>query len=207
VTAWAADGDGVRVTTNRGSYRADRLVVTAGPWAAELLSNLDLPIQVNRTVNGYFEPARPDWWQVEQGAPDFLLYVPEGNFYGIPSVEGIGLKIGLSGEREHAPTTARTIRRDIDDAEIDLLRAVLDRYMVGAAGTEWKRITGMGTYTIDDDFIIDRHPAYPQAVFGSGFSGRGFKFAPTVGEILADLAIDGSTRHDIGFLSGERFGG
>jgi sarcosine oxidase len=205
VTGWVADGDGVRVTTTRGDYRADHLVLTAGPWAAELLGDLDLPIQVNRTVNGYFEPARPDWWQVEHGAPDFLLDVPEGSFYGIPAVEGVGLKLGLSGAREHAPTTARTIRRTIDDAEIELVRDVLDKYMVGAAGAEWKRITCMCTYTIDDNFIIDRHPAYPQVLFGCGFSGRGFKFAPVVGEIMAELAIDGRTRHDIGFLSADRF--
>ena len=205
VVAWEPDGDGVRVTTKDGYYRAERLLLTTGPWAAELLADLDFPYQVNRTVNGFFEPAREDWWTVEQGAPDFLLTVPEGSFYGIPSVDGLGLKIGLSGGRDHAPTTARTIEREIGDAEIDLLRNVLNKYMPGAAGAELNRITCMCNYTIDGDFIVDRHPAYPQVVFGCGFSGRGFKFAPVVGEILADLAADGTTRHDISFLAAGRF--
>ena len=65
----------------------------------------------------------------------------------------------------------------------------------------------MCTYTVDRNFIIDRHPAHEQVVFGCGFSGRGYKFASVVGEILADLAVDGGTRHDIGFLSAQRFAG
>ena len=66
-------------------------------------------------------------------------------------------------------------------------------------------MTCMCTYTVDHDFIIDRHPEHEQAIIGCGFSGRGYKFAPVVGEILADLALLGETRHDIGFLSVRRF--
>jgi sarcosine oxidase len=44
-------------------------------------------------------------------------------------------------------------------------------------------------------------------VLALGFGGHGFKFVPVVGEIVADLVVDGSTRHDIGFLSPERFAG
>jgi sarcosine oxidase len=202
VLNWSADGDGVRVETDHGAYRAARLVVTAGPWAAELLGDLGLPMQVERRVNAFFQPTRPDRWSVERGAPDFLLDVPEGSFYGMPSVGDIGVKIGVSAGET---TTARTIRRTIDDAEIDFLRATLDRYLPGASGPELRRITCMCTYTIDRDFVIDRHPGHDQVLFGCGFSGRGYKFAPVVGEILADLAVDGQTHHDIAFLRADRF--
>jgi sarcosine oxidase len=206
VTGWQADGDGVTVTTNRATYHAARLLFTAGPWSGEHLADLHFPFQVIRSINGYFEPTRPDWWTAEQGAPDFLLDVPEGGYYGIPSVDGLGVKIGRSATEWGTPTTARTIRREIDDAEVDMMRAALDRYLPGAAGAELKRITCMCTYTVDDDFIIDRHPHHPQVILACGFSGRGYKFAPVVGEILADLATDGATRHDIAFLSATRFG-
>jgi sarcosine oxidase len=159
-------------------------------------------MQVERRVNGFFQPARPEWWSLEQGAPDFLLNVPEGSFYGMPAMGDLGLKIGWSGGEV---TTARTIRREIEDVEIDFLRDVLDKYMPGASGPEMRRMTCMCTYTVDHNFIIDRHPEHPQVVFGCGFSGRGYKFAPVVGEILADLALDGKTRHDIDFLSADRF--
>jgi sarcosine oxidase len=202
VLGWAPDGDRVWVETNRGAYQAARLVITAGPWAEELLGDLGLPMQVERRVNAFFLPTRPERWSVERGAPDFLLDVPEGSFYGMPSVGDIGVKIGVSAGET---TTARTIRRTIDDAEIDFLRATLDRYLPGASGPERRRITCMCTYTVDRDFVIDRHPGHDQVVFGCGFSGRGYKFAPVVGEILADLATDGQTRHDIAFLRVDRF--
>jgi sarcosine oxidase len=52
----------------------------------------------------------------------------------------------------------------------------------------------------DEHFILDTLPDAPQVVVGGGFSGHGFKFCSVVGEILADLATDGETRHEIGFL-------
>ncbi len=202
VTAWSTDGSGVRVETRHGAYGADHLILTAGPWSEELLRDLRLPMQVERRVNGFFRPSRPDLWSVERGAPDFLLDVPEGSFYGMPAVGDIGVKIGLSAGE---PTTARTIRRTIDDAEIGLLRGVLDRYLPGASGPESRRMTCMCTYTVDGEFIIDRHPMHDQVSIACGFSGRGYKFAPVVGEILTDLALQGTTPHDIGFLSARRF--
>lgn len=201
VTAWEIDGDGVRVTTEGGSYQADRLVIAAGAYASELLGDLGLPLQVTRIVNGYFQPTSPHWYS-ENGAPDFLLSVPEGSFYGMPADEGVGLKIGL---HYGTPTTARTIDREIAPAEIELLVNVLDRYMPGASGPVVKQITCMYTMTPDEDFIVELHPRHPQVAIACGFSGRGYKFAPTIGEILADLLIDGRTGHDIAFLSSRRF--
>lgn len=207
VTGWRVEGGGAIVETKKGSYSADRLIITTGPWAAELLRDLNFPIQVERTVNGFFQPERPDWWQIENGAPNFLLSVPEGSFYGIPSLGDIGLKIGLSGGTGKAPTTPRTIRREIDDSEIQFLRDVLNRYMPGAAGPEIKRITCMGTYTSDDGFIVDRHPEYEQVMFGCGFSGRGYKFSPVIGETLTYLAMGEDPSLDISFMGATRFAG
>jgi glycine/D-amino acid oxidase-like deaminating enzyme len=44
--------------------------------------------------------------------------------------------------------------------------------------------------TPDTDFIVDRHPAFPRVAIGAGFSGHGFKFAPAIGELLAELVVD-----------------
>ena len=202
VTAWQVDGSGVRVETNRGTYFADRLILAAGAWSAELLGDLRFPMQVERRVNGFFRPSRPDLWSLDRGAPDFMLEVPEGSFYGMPAVGDIGVKIGLSAGE---PTTARTIRRSIEDSEIDYLSAVLNRYLPGASGPELRRMTCMCTYTIDGDFIVDHHAEHEQVIIACGFSGRGYKFAPVIGEIVADLALDGTTRHDVDFLSPRRF--
>jgi len=201
VTGWEVDGDGVAVTTDSGRYLAGHLIIAGGAYASELLTGLDYPLQVTRIVNGYFEPTSPHWYG-ENGAPDFLLSVPEGGFYGMPADEGVGLKIGL---HYGTPTTARTIDREIKPEEIEFLRGVLDRYMPGASGPVVKQITCMYTMTPDEDFIVERHPEHPQVSVACGFSGRGFKFSPTVGEIMADFATRGATDHDIAFLSSSRF--
>jgi len=52
---------------------------------------------------------------------------------------------------------------------------------------------------------LDHHPAHAQVFYACGFCGHGFKFASVMGEALADLALDGATRHPIGFLSAARF--
>ena len=207
VTGWATDGAGVVVTTAAATYRADRLVLAAGPWAAELLADLGLPLQVVRIVNAYFAPTRPDLWTSERGATDFLLTVGEGGFYGMPALagEGVGVKIGRHDNGE--PTTARTIRRDIDAAEIDALRAVLDRYMPGASGPVTHTITCMYTMTPDEQYIIEQHREHPQVVYGCGCSGTSYKFSGVIGDILADLALTGTTDYDIDFISSSRFAG
>jgi len=63
----------------------------------------------------------------------------------------------------------------------------------------------MYSLTPDEHFVIDRHPINPRVIICGGFSGHGFKFATVVGELAADLALDGGTKHDIGFLSFKRF--
>jgi sarcosine oxidase len=203
VTGWSGRDGNVKVTTERGEYEAERLILTPGPWAAELLSDLDLPLRVVRIVNAYFQPERPDLWTLEHGAPDFLLSVPEGAFYGMPAMGNVGLKIGRHDNGE--PTTARTIRREIDMSEVDELRKTLDRYMPGAAGPVLQTVTCMYTMTPDEAFIVERHPGHTSVIYGCGFSGTGFKYSCAIGEALADLATDAATRVNLGFLSSSRF--
>jgi sarcosine oxidase len=205
VLEWMPDGDGVAVRTSSGTYRAARLVISVGPWSAELLGDLALPLQVVRIVNVHVEPSKPEWWTAEAGAPDFILSVPEGQFYGMPSIDGAGVKIGRHDAGE--PTTARAIRREIDDAERDYLRHVLDRYMPGANGRVVSDLTCMYTLTPDEYYIVERHPEHPQVAYGCGFSGTGFKYSCVIGEILADLATEGETRFDISIFSSGRFAG
>lgn len=204
VTGWFVDDYSAAVTTSDAAYTADRLILTAGPWASELLRPLNLPLQVVRIVNAYFEPSRPDLWKAEHGAPDFLLSVPEGSYYGMSDIEGSGVKIGRHENGQ--PTTARTINREVEQAEVDMLRGVLDRYLPGASGPVKQLVTCMYTMTPDENYIIERHPEYEEVVYGCGFSGTGFKFSCVIGEILAELATTGKTRFDISSLSSARFG-
>ena len=199
---WSVDGDGVRVETGVGVYTANRLIITAGPWAGEILSDLGLPLRVQRIVNVHFAPVQPELFAPER-CPVYLMQVPEGDYYGFPALPGQGVKIGRHDIGE--VTTPETIRRDVDPDEIAMLRDVLDRYMPGASGDVLWTLTCMYTNTPDRHFILDRHPAHGNVAYGCGFSGHGFKFSSAIGEVLADLATDGASRHDVGFLSAARF--
>jgi sarcosine oxidase len=121
----------------------------------------------------------------------------------MPWLLGEGVKIGRHDTGEVCTTSS--VRRQVDDIEVEALRAVLDRYMPGAAGTVKGASTCLYTHTPDRHFIVDRHPTHSQVLYACGFSGHGFKFASVMGEALAALTLDGATRHPIGFLSAARF--
>jgi sarcosine oxidase len=86
------------------------------------------------------------------------------------------------------------------------LRRFAERYFPEGAGRTLDLRACLFELSPDEHFLIDRHPESELAVLGAGFSGHGFKFCSVVGEILADLALDGRTLHDIGFLRLGRFG-
>jgi sarcosine oxidase len=88
-----------------------------------------------------------------------------------------------------------------------LIRAAIAEHLPAANGRLVEARTCLYTMTPDGDFIIDRLPGAPQIVIASPCSGHGFKFAPAIGDILADLATTGATAHDISRFALARFGG
>jgi sarcosine oxidase len=202
VRRWSPDGAGVRVETETAAYMADALVITAGPWAGEILADLHLPFEPWRMYNVYFAPTRPERFGPDR-FPVYGIRGPEGSYYGVPMLPGDGLKIGRHDKGELC--TPETARRTIEPEEIALMRAVLDTYMPGATGDLLAATTCLYTMTPDSHFIIDRHPAHARVVYAAGFSGHGFKFSAAIGDVMADLATDGTTCHPIGFLSASRF--
>lgn len=202
VMGWAPDGAGVRVTTKSGDELASRLVLTPGPWAPELLKGLNLPLSVRRIVNVYFDSAYHQLFEPVQ-CPIYIFDAPQGTYYGFPYLRDIGLKIGRHDDGE--PATPGTIQREVNAGEVQQLEDVLNTYLPGASGPVKETLTCMYTMTPDENFIVDRHPEYPQVVIGCGFSGHGYKFAPALGELLADLALDRQIAFDIDFLSARRF--
>lgn len=83
---------------------------------------------------------------------------------------------------------------------------VLEKFIPGAYASTLALKTCLYTNTPDENFILDFAPGQPNVVIACGFSGHGFKFASVVGEIMADLAMKGTTQQPIGFLNAKRFG-
>jgi glycine/D-amino acid oxidase-like deaminating enzyme len=87
--------------------------------------------------------------------------------------------------------------RSIDVARLEELRQYAMRMIRGCTGEVLETTSCRYTMTADEDFIIDLHPEHPNVVIASCCSGHAFKFAPVVGQILADLALTGETDYPI----------
>lgn len=198
VLEWEPAGTGVRVRTDRATYEAGSLVVSAGAWAGDLVDCLRGLIVPERQVLGWFQPTMPEYYQPER-FPVFNMAVEEGRFYGFPVFDVPGFKIGKYHHlQEWSP--ADLMDREAHGYDEALLRQCVERYFPDASGPTMSLITCMFANTADKHFVIDTHPGYPQVCLASPCSGHGFKFASVIGEIMADLAETGVTRHDIGLF-------
>jgi len=202
VQSWTARSNAVKVVTDRDTYLAAKLVVTAGAWATRLLADLGVPLTVMRQVQTWF---RTDPQLVRRDRfPIFLADVPGGALYGLPALDADGVKIARHYRAPELPDPSgvdwQTSPDDFEPVE-DFLRTftTLPRWEPSRAEV------CMYTLTPDRHFVIDRHPLHPQVSMACGFSGHGFKFASAVGEGLADLAETGATRHGIGLFAAGRF--
>ena len=190
VRDWRVDGEGVVVQTDRASYQAERLILPPGPWSAHLLADLALPLTVLRKVLWWLDIADPNRFQPERfsvfGVSDGPSFV-----YGLPTFGHPGVKLGehMGGQVVDPDTVDRTVR----DAELAEVLPLAQQTLRGVTGRALDRLVCLYTIVPDEDFVIDRHPHWPQVVFAAGFSGHGFKFAPAIGEHLVALALDAAT--------------
>ena len=195
--------DHVTLTTAGGRVAADRLVLSAGPWLSRLVPELGTSLHVEQQQVLYL--------RVEHGerfargkTPVFINH--ESGVYGLPPLE-LPHAVKVSDhygapriELEHRPNTLmgprarhtiQRVRAFMPDVTDDLVHYEMCLY----------------TKTPDEHFILDHHPEHPHVVLAGGFSGHGFKFGPVLGEVLADLALEGFSRHDLSLFSAGRFSG
>jgi sarcosine oxidase len=206
VRAVESCADHVRVVTDRGSIDAGAAIIAAGPWVRSLLPGLAAPLRVTREVMGWFEPTDARLFSPDH-VPVFIVESRHGMHYGIPPRGSIqaGIKVAKHhhrGETVDPDGYDRTVSAE-DEA---LIRAALADHLPAANGRLLAAKTCLYTMTPDGHFLIDRLPGAPNIIVASPCSGHGFKFAPVIGEILADLAIRGATAYDIARFSLGRFG-
>jgi sarcosine oxidase len=198
VLDWGPTRDGVRVRTEHATYEADHLVLCAGAWSeavARLPAGL---VTAERQVLAWFEPLEAHLFD-PQRFPVFNLAVPEGRWYGFPVFGVPGFKVGKYHHRGEVGDADELDRASHGEDEA-LLRVFVERYFPTGAGRTVSLKTCLFENSPDEHFLIDLHPECSSAVVAAGFSGHGFKFSSVVGEIVADLALDGTTQHDIEFL-------
>ena len=196
VVGWEPRGEGVEVKTQHDAYEAGRLVITTGAWAGQVVDVLRGVITAERQVLAWFQPLTPSLFSPER-MPVFQVDIGGGRYYGMPVFGVPGLKIGLYHHRNEQ-VDPDAVDRDAHDADEAILRQFVDQFMPEGSGPLMAMKVCLFENSPDEHFIIGRHPEHPQVSFAAGLSGHGFKFAPVIGEILADLAETGTTKHDIG---------
>ena len=200
VLDWSATDHGVTVRTDRGTYRADRLVLTPGAWAPELLAELGLGLRVERYVQFWFAPADLSAFA---GHPVYIWEGPGGRqFYGFGAGPDGTVKVAFF--RGGQVCDPHTIDRGVGRDEVDEIADFVRPHMPGLVGELVRAKTCMYTCTPDHHFVIAPHPEHATVTVACGFSGHGFKFVPVVGEIVSDLVVDGATPHPIGLFDPAR---
>ena len=198
----ALNAGGVLIATDRVPLEAGAAIVTAGAWVKTLLPQLPAPLRVTRQAMAWFEPLEPSLFSAGR-LPVFLIESRHGIHYGFPPQAG-AIKVA---KHHHADQNVdpETYDRTVNTEDEALIRAALAEHLPAANGRLIRAKTCLYTRTPDDDFIIDRLPEAPQIVVASPCSGHGFKFAPAIAEVLADLVTKGPTTHDISRFTLARF--
>jgi sarcosine oxidase len=203
VVSWQADAGGVNVQSASGRYRAARLVLTAGPWARRLLAGWGVRLTVMRQVV-FWLGTRDDSLFRRDRFPIFIADTPGGPFYGLPMLDAQGLKVARHyGAPELSDPSA--VERSVRAEDEEPVRRFVGEHLPDADGPRRRATVCIYTLTPDRHFLLDVHPEHANVVLAAGFSGHGFKFAPVVGEILADLADHGKTPWPIEMFRVTRF--
>jgi sarcosine oxidase len=204
VLKWEPVGNGVRVFTASGTYRAERLLLSAGAWMNSLLPGSTLPLTIERQVLYWFEPrANVNQFQPEHCPISIWEYAPHQFFYTFPNL-GNGVKVALHHQGE--TTTPDTVRREVDAEETENMRGLLRRFLPDADGPLRSTAVCVYTNTPDEHFLLDAHPEHPAVFMASPCSGHGFKFASVIGEIAAARLEGKPVSFDLSLFHGKRMG-
>ena len=207
VLGWDETAHGVRVRTARATYEADALVITAGAWTPKLAAQLGVPLQPLRIPIAWLAPRDPAACESPR-MPVWYVDRPHGapGVYGIPTAPDqgtpVGVKVALHGAG--TPCDPSAPRPPATPDELDAIRAATEPFVPCAAGAPIAGSTCLYTMSPDEHFVVDRMPGCARTWVACGFSGHGFKFAPVLGQALADLATEGRTPLPVGFLGLQR---
>ncbi len=204
-------GGSWQVATGSGDVVSDALVITAGLGTNDVLGLLPgrparFPLRPDRPVQSkyFIPPARTRSHYTEQSLPVFA-YLDVG-IYGHPIHDGKtpGVKIGF-----YHPPDAKLVASRIGSVE-DFVAECMPG-LRGARAVDVADASGVDVCSYDlvgdDDFILGPVPGMDDVFTGVGWRGTGYKFAPWVGRVLAQLALQGGTVYDIHRFAPGRFAG
>lgn len=205
--------DRVRVIAGDIVCEARHAIVSVGSWLGKLLPELGLPLRVTRQLPGWYPIEHPEYFTVDR-FPVFLrdlgdhsrsgdVVATDSTFYGFPTLDGKTIKVAV--HREGTLADPDELDRVVTHSDLAEVRSYIEAFLRGVGTKPIRTEVCMYTNTPDHDFLVGSPPGMHQLTILGGFSGHGFKFSSVMGEVAADLALNGGTEHPIDFLSLDRF--
>jgi len=212
VERWTEIKNSVLVYTARNTYEAGRLLISAGAWTNRLLDLPDSPLSAKRVPVHWVEVPEDrhfhlgqfpvNFWQIpvenHQGSPQRYR-----EFYTLPAIGSVS-RIKAAFHNELDDCDPATLIREVSQVEIDKITAVISEFLPGLQEYPITSEVCLYTMTPDGHFYLGKIPE-SNHVFGVALAGHGFKFAPVLGELLADLILDIHPSVDINMFSPHRF--
>lgn len=187
VKEWHSSDRCTTITTSNEVYVAERVVFCVGPWTGRILSSFRLPIEIRRKVMMWFA-APEDHFGLSSGFPVYCFDLDGDFFYGFPCSSDSLCKIAQhSGGQviEDPSGIDRTLHLEDTRPVVDFVKKHLPQVDPAVR----RHAVCMYSMTPDQRFVIDFLTDAPPVIVAAGFSGHGFKFAPVVGSMLAQLVL------------------
>jgi sarcosine oxidase len=204
VTSIEHDEDGVTITADGKAYRVKKVIVSAGGWTNSLLPQLNLPLELERQVLVWYETDKPELFTSDK-FPIFSYVVDGVGFYGFPSLDGKTVKVAIhhgGGDMIQHPSE---VDRDLRQEDFDKVTKLVKELLPDLNPNPVKGKTCFYTNTPDEHFVIGEAPGLSNVILLGPMAGHGFKFAPVVGKIGADLAQGNKPGLDISIFDPNRF--
>jgi sarcosine oxidase len=193
-------GNGVTIVSGTATYRARKVIVATGAWIAELVPQLRSRAVPIRQVVAWYQPS-DGFVAGPQRMPCFLRDDGEGgSYFGFPNIGIDGVKVGRHAHFRE-PIDPRAPNPPVNEADTALLDSFVRKRLPHAASMRARATTCRYTMLPSEDFLIDHVPGAPDVVVSSACSGHGFKFTSVIGELLADLALEGGSTLPHGLFS------
>jgi sarcosine oxidase len=198
----SADAGGVVVATEAGARRYRTAIVAPGARARDVLPLARTTVVPRRVVQAWYVPHEVDRYRMTE-FPVFER-VGDVNAYGFPTVDGATVKVGVYTEGHPVVYDTDNVPPTVGSALLRHFRDTVAAYLPGVHPEPVATTVNLEGYTTDGLPLLGPAPGTDRILVACGFSGAGFKFAPVVGDVLADLATAGHTKHDIAFLDPDR---
>jgi sarcosine oxidase len=202
--------DSVEVITDKGNYRAEKLIISAGAWIKDFLETPQQNLfKIYRQIFYWFDVA-DSYKNFKLG--NFPIFIWEFGrwendfFYGFPAIDGLNGGFKIATETYLETTNPDKVNRQVSQKEIDeIYEKYIENQIVGVENKCLKTTTCLYTVLPGARFLIDYLPENERIIVASPCSGHGFKHSAAIGEILAELVTDGKSKIDISAFSFEGF--